>query len=380
LALAKQIALGPGAIESANHYHRAEALCRELPGHGRETFLATWGLWLHHSMREESAEAIPRSDDMTRIAQELADPDMLMEAYHAKVATLQRLGDYPGIAEAAERVIQLYDRERHREHAYLFGGHDARVCVRSFYSISLWARGFFDQARKMGQASIEDARQLGHAFSICHALHQTAITFALLDDVDTCQAIVDELIPLAERNKFPWPLVHGRFMRGWLRARRGNDAEGISLMLEAAEEPSAGVRRPMLLTLCAEALVRAGRYLEAERLLDRTMDLEKKTRVHTFNAEIFRLRGLIVLRTASADQARAEDCFTSAIKVAREQSARAFELRTSMDLARMYRDQGRPKEGHDLLVGIYGAFTEGFDWPDLKAAKALLAELGGPSK
>jgi tetratricopeptide (TPR) repeat protein len=380
LALATQIALGPGAVESAKHYRRAEALCQELPGHVRETFLATWGLWLHHSMREESAEAIPRSDRMIQIAQDLADPDMLMEAYHAKAATLQRLGDYPGIAEAAEQVIQLYDRERHREHAYLFGGHDARVCVRSFYAISLWARGFFDQAHKMGHASIEDARQLGHAFSICHALHQTAITFALLDDVDTCQAIVDELIPLAERNKFPWPLANGRFLRGWVLARRGNDAEGISLMLEAAENPSAGVRRPVLLTLCAEALVRAGRYPEGERVLDRANKIERKARVHTLNVEAIRLRGLIAFYTSPGDRGQAESHFLEAIKMAREQSCCALELRASMDLARVLRDQGRPKEGHDLVAQIYAAFTEGFDWPDLKAAKALLAELSGGTK
>ena len=70
--------------------------------------------------------------------------------------------------EAAEEVIRLYDRERHRDHAYYFGGHDSRVCARSFYAITFWGLGFPDQAARMVRRCIEDARALGHTFS--HAI------------------------------------------------------------------------------------------------------------------------------------------------------------------------------------------------------------------
>jgi predicted ATPase len=71
----------------------------------------------------------------------------------------------------------------------------------------------------------------------------------------------------------------------------------------------------------------------------------------------------------------AEADFRDAIALAREMSAKAWELRVSMSLARLWRDQGRRAEARDLLALVYGRFTEGFDTLDLKAAKALLDEL-----
>ena len=63
------------------------------------------------------------------------------------------------------------------------------------------------------------------------------------------------------------------------------------------------------------------------------------------------------------------------MSVAREQEAKLWELRAAVSLARLRRDQGRRGEARDLLAPIYGWFTEGFETPDLKDAKALLDEL-----
>jgi predicted ATPase len=75
------------------------------------------------------------------------------------------------------------------------------------------------------------------------------------------------------------------------------------------------------------------------------------------------------------DPAKAEDSFRTALAIAREQGTRGYELRAAVSLARLWRDQGRRAEARDLLAPVYGWFTEGFDTPDLKAAKALLEEL-----
>jgi predicted ATPase len=73
--------------------------------------------------------------------------------------------------------------------------------------------------------------------------------------------------------------------------------------------------------------------------------------------------------------AEAEACYHRALAVARGQAARLWELRAAVGLARLWRGQGRLGEGHDLLAPVYGWFTEGFDTPDLKEAKALLDNL-----
>ena len=87
--------------------------------------------------------------------------------------------NFRAMKETAEEVIRLYDRERHRDHAYYFGGHDSPVCARSFYAVSLWGLGFPDQAQHMAWQCIEDARVLGHAFSLAHSLNMGGLTHLL---------------------------------------------------------------------------------------------------------------------------------------------------------------------------------------------------------
>jgi predicted ATPase len=95
-----------------------------------------------------------------------------------------------------------------------------------------------------------------------------------------------------------------------------------------------------------------------------------------WNAEIHRLCGELTARLPDPDPAKAEDSFRTALAIAREQGTRGYELRAAVSLARLLRDHGRHAEAQDLLAPVYGWFTEGFDTPDLKEAKALLDQLG----
>ena len=94
-----------------------------------------------------------------------------------------------------------------------------------------------------------------------------------------------------------------------------------------------------------------------------------------WSAEIHRLRGELTARLPHPDPAKAEGSFRTALAIAREQGTRGYELRAATSLARLRRDQGHCTEARDLLAPVYGWFTEGFDAPDLKEAKALLDEL-----
>ena len=79
---------------------------------------------------------------------------------------------------------------------------------------------------------------------------------------------------------------------------------------------------------------------------------------------------------AHPTEEEAEACFLRAIEVARKQQAKSLELRATMSLARLWQQQGKKKEAHEMLSEIYGWFTEGFDTKDLQEAKALLDSLG----
>ena len=92
-------------------------------------------------------------------------------------------------------------------------------------------------------------------------------------------------------------------------------------------------------------------------------------------AEIHRTAGKIALLSPEPDAAKAERHFERALAVARQQQAKSWELRASMSLARLWRDQGKVQQARELLAPVYGWFTEGFDTRDLKEANALLEEM-----
>ena len=99
------------------------------------------------------------------------------------------------------------------------------------------------------------------------------------------------------------------------------------------------------------------------------------TEISWWEAEVHRMAGGAALQCAKLDAPKAGACFERALKVARKQQATSLELRASMSMARLWRDQGKRDEARDILALVYGWFTEGFDTRDLKEAKALLDTL-----
>ena len=241
--------------------------------------------------------------------------------------------------------------------------------------MSLWGLGFPDQAAKAVWRCIEDARALGHTFSLAHGLNMGSLTLLLLGDVEACQAVADELYPFAERNKFPWPLAQARFLRGWLASQQGDHDSGIEQMRQVVAEPSTGVMRPVLLAHVAEEELRAGRIADAIGTLEQAADQLRFGQTFFYEPEVVRWRGEALLAQSRDNGAEAEAAFRRAMTDAGQQSFRAIELRAGLSLARLLRDGGRKAEARDVLAPIYAAFTEGFERPDLTAAKALLAEL-----
>ena len=105
------------------------------------------------------------------------------------------------------------------------------------------------------------------------------------------------------------------------------------------------------------------------------MTLVETTKERWCEAEVYRMAGEIALLSSELDAARAEAYFEHSLAVARQQQAKSWELRAAMSMARLWRDQGKRKEAHELLAPVYSWFTEGFDTLDLKEAKALLDDL-----
>jgi predicted ATPase len=114
---------------------------------------------------------------------------------------------------------------------------------------------------------------------------------------------------------------------------------------------------------------------EAQRTIDEAMTAVVRSKETWYEAEVYRLAGEIALKSPEPDAAKAQAYFDRALAVARQQQAKSWELRAAMNLARLWRDQGKVRQARELLAPVYGWFTEGFDTRDLKEAKALLEEL-----
>jgi predicted ATPase len=114
---------------------------------------------------------------------------------------------------------------------------------------------------------------------------------------------------------------------------------------------------------------------EALARIGSALVLAQETGEHWADAFLHRIRAQILLKCDSVNTAPAEEAFLTAIAIAQRQKARSFELRAAINLARLWRDQGKVQQARELLAPVYGWFTEGFDTRDLKEAKALLSEL-----
>jgi predicted ATPase len=114
---------------------------------------------------------------------------------------------------------------------------------------------------------------------------------------------------------------------------------------------------------------------DAWRCIDEAIEKAERSKEKWCEAELHRIAGEIALKSLAPNAEKAEKCFDHALTVARQQQAKSWELRAAMSMARLWRDQGKPQQGRELLAPVYSWFTEGFDTMDLKEAKALLAEL-----
>ena len=133
---------------------------------------------------------------------------------------------------------------------------------------------------------------------------------------------------------------------------------------------------PFFKPLLVQAVARQGQWDYAGKLVAEALDVVERTQERWCEAEVLRLQGDLALQQYGSDAAaETEALFRRSIGVARAQEAKLWELRSTVSLGRLWRDQGKMTGAHNLLVPVYEWFTEGFDTPDLKDAKALLDEL-----
>jgi predicted ATPase len=238
--------------------------------------------------------------------------------------------------------------------------------------------GYPDQALSFVREALAEAKILGHPESIAYAMAEAAGFYQDVGNVPAVQEQTEQLIALATERGHPHFLAEGRLYQAWAIGQQGRVGEAIRQMRQAISVmrvAQKGIGMPYRLLSLAGMHLRARQAPDGLDVLTEALSLVESTGERWFEAELHRVRGEVLLRLPDLERLGAESCFRHAIALAQGQQAKLWELRAAMSLARLWRDQGRRADAHDLLKPVYDWFTEGFDTADLRDAKALLDAL-----
>jgi predicted ATPase len=323
-----------------------------------------------HVMRELAAQFLA-------LAQKQRATAPLMIGHRITAISLMFTGDIAEGRAHYDRALALYDPARHRPLAMRFG-FDVRVGTLCYRSFALWLLGHPEAALADAERALDDAREIGQVGTVMAALSHVPHTYYLCGDYAKPEALVDELVALADEKGALFWRAFGMLSRGYLLALTGEASHAVQTLSSAISDVrSAGstVYAPFSLSLLAVAHADLGQFDDALRCVDEAIPLIETTNERWCEAEVNRIAGEIALVSPEHDAAKAEAYFERALTIARQQQAKSWELRAAMSMARLWRDQGKVQQARELLAPVYGWFTEGFDTLDLKEAKALLDSL-----
>jgi class 3 adenylate cyclase/predicted ATPase len=276
-----------------------------------------------------------------------------------------------------DQALALYEPSEHRPLAMRFG-QDAGVTVLCHRSWALFCLGYPEAAIADAENAIRYARDIGHAATLMHALAYASFIQIQCGNYPTANALVDELVALAEeKGALLWKAT-AMTHQGWLFARTGKPRDAVHTItsgLNAWRSTRATVWVPLYLSHLARAYADIGNFEDAWRCISEAIDAVETTKEKLWEAEIHRTAGEIALVSPEPNAAEAEASLARALRVARTQQAKSWELRAAMGMARLWGAQGKRDEAHRVLAPVYGWFTEGFGTLDLKDAKVLLDEL-----
>jgi predicted ATPase len=243
--------------------------------------------------------------------------------------------------------------------------------------VTLWVLGYPEQALARLHEALALAHELPHPFSLARARCWAAYVYQFRWDVPAVHEQAEAAVALSIEQGFPFWAAAGTILRGWALAMQSQGEEGLSQVRQGIAAYRA-TEAPLLVayycTLLAEVSAHLGHPEDGLQALAEAHTLVEQQEERWWEAEVCRLRGVLLLRQPGASQAEAEAWLQRALDVARHQEAKSLELRAAMSLSRLWQLQGKQAEAHALPAPIYGWFTEGFDTADLREAKALLDE------
>ncbi|RRH90952.1 hypothetical protein EH240_32530 [Mesorhizobium tamadayense] len=365
---------GSAAPETGHAYARARELWDRL-GSPSEFLRVPFGQSRYHAFRGELDLAHRFDEDLLRLSRERNDPAGLVLGHLSAGRTLLYRGKFAASRSHLEAGLALYDPVAHCLLIQQAALHPA-VVSQSYLGKVLFCLGLPDQGLARSNAAVVEARGLAHPPTLATSLILGAMPLLLVGDIQALDKRIDELLAVAAEQGFPYWHALGTIFHGWSTVKKGDVTEGMLLLrqgLTAYRATGAGVWMPYCLALLAMACEIAGQIEEGSTVLDEALQFAERTSELWLAAELNRHKGQLLLRQVHSDAA--EVFYRNALNIAEGQETKLLELRAAVSLARLWCNQGKGDAARNLLGSTYGWFTEGFDTPILREAKALLTEL-----
>ncbi len=375
LAIPFQHIKGLGAPEVGQAIDRAHKLCQKI-GKTPQLFTAKSFLTMFHEVRAEYRKAIEISEQVKKLADQVEDPIFSAIFNFLRIWPLLNVGEFTQAYEESQQNLDIYDADKHGYLAYLYG-YDMMVINFAFGGLAAWFLGYPEKTMEMGEKAMALARKLDHPHTLAFCLTGACILGWFLGDLKSVGKYTEELMPISEKHGFIYWLAHGIFYRGEKKILEGQINEGIQEMRRGLEMAlSTGTETCMTRLKCrmADACLKTGQFDEGLTAIAEALEVMEKFDERYMEAELYRMKGELLKKKGAAEN-EIEELFHKALDVSRKQQAKMLELRAAMSLGRLWLKQGKKDEARKMLEEIYGWFTEGFDFSDLKEAKAFLDEL-----
>ena len=372
---------GPTAPETIAAAERARLLVEQAEARGEPPddplilFSALYGFW----------NAVPFNGDVCRglaaqflalaAKQQMTAPRVI--GHRITGHTLFLTGEFVEAKSHFDKGLGLYNAAEHRPLATRFWA-DSRIVILCWRSLAAWALGYPAAAISDADQAVGDGRDIDQAGSLMYALLLPSFTHTFCGNYATATALVNEVTVLADEKgslimKALGALVHAEILL--LNDQATATLQSFIYGLDAFRSTKQTLFIPIYLSWLARTYAKLGNFDDAWRCIGEAVTAIETRKETWCEAEVYRIAGEIALRATARDLLKARAYFERALKVARQQQAKSWELRAAMSLARLWPDQGKVLQARELLAPVYGWFTEGFDTRDLQEAKALLEEL-----
>jgi len=381
--LEMQMALGPALVATRGFadagvggaYARAWELCQRL-GDITRLPLVLRGRQVFHLLHGDLNKAREFAKQFLDLAERERDPALTVGSCHALGQTLFQLGDLIAARETVEQGIALFDPVHHRLSNWS-GGQPGEQCY-LYSAFSLWMLGYPDQALLRSKEALALANDLQNPANLVNTLCFVANVHVFRRNLAEAQQQAKATMEISAEHEHSFFLGHGTILHGWTRASQGQIEEGIAEIergIVTFKATGARTWMPQFLGLLGEAYGQARRTEDGLAAVAEALVLVDDTEQRCWQAELYRIKGNLLLAASSSHHVEAESCLSQALDIARRQQAKSWELRAGISLGRLWQQQSKAEEAREMLGEIYGWFTE---TADLKEARNLVEDLAGP--